>query len=180
MSTALTMNSRGNGHDVQLETQPDRPLVVSGGKQGAKGPFFHGLELQHTKQVGPSCVATTLSMVANATGASTTPEDFKAVTNSQAPHTWSEALKAYGLQLAYCNNDVRRLDYFVDELVAYDDLFFLCFYSEDPPSDPKPSGKLCTAHIITLHRDTIYDTAKFPSSGGVCQAHDYSLSLIHI
>ena len=153
---------------------PTAPLWYQEESREPTGPFFHGLELQHTKQVGPSCVATTLSMVANATGASTTPEDFKAVTNSQAPHTWSEALKAYGLQLAYCNNDVRRLDYFVDELVAYDDLFFLCFYSEDPPSDPKPSGKLCTAHIITLHRDTIYDTAKFPSSGGVCQAHDYS------
>ena len=52
--------------------------------------------------------------------------------------------------------------------------FFLCFYSVDPPSDPQPSGKLCTAHIITLHGDTIYDTAKWPSSGGVCNAHDYS------
>ena len=76
---------------------------------------------QHVKQVGPSCVATTLSMVANATE-HTTPEDFKSVTNSQAPHTWSQALKPYGLQLAYCNNDVRRLSYFIDELV-FDDLF---------------------------------------------------------
>ena len=63
--------------------------------------------------------------------------------------------QAYGLQLAYCNNDVRRLGYFVDELVAYDDLFFLCFYSEDLAFDPQSSGKLCTAHIITLHGDTI-------------------------
>ena len=52
-------------------------------------------------------------------------------------------------------------------------LFFLCFYSEDPPSDPQPSGKLCTAHIITLHGDTVYDTAKWPSSGGVCKLQDY-------
>mgnify|MGYP001161025013 FL=1 len=153
---------------------PSAPLWYSERHGEPHGPFFGDLTIEHVKQVGPSCVATTLSMVANATGANTTPEDFKAVTNSQAPHTWSEALKPYGMQLAYCNNDVRRLEHFVDELVTYDDLFFLCFYSVDPPSDPQPSGKLCTAHIITLHGDTIYDTAKWPSSGGVCNAHDYS------
>lgn len=153
---------------------PTAPLWYDDHKDEASGSFFNDVNIEHVKQVGPSCVATTLSMVANATGANTTPEDFKVVTNSQAPHTWSQALKPYGLQLAYCNNDVRRLEYFIDELVAYDDLFFLCFYSEDPPSDPSPSGKLCTAHIITLHKDTIYDTAKWPSSGGVCQAQDYS------
>ena len=102
------------------------PLWYEGGQgENSHGPFFEALSMEHVKQVGPSCVATTLSMVANATGANTSPEDFKAVTNSQAPHTWSEALKPYGLQLAYCNNDVRRLAYFVDELVAYDDLFWL-------------------------------------------------------
>ena len=37
------------------------------------------LSLQHAKQVGPSCVATTLSMVANATGAQTTPEDLSLI-----------------------------------------------------------------------------------------------------
>ena len=158
---------------VAWRPNPTAPLWYEERRGEPVGPFFHDLSLQHAKQVGPSCVATTLSMVANATGAQTTPEDFKAVTNSQAPHTWSEALKPYGLQLAYCNNDVRRLGYFVDELVAYDDLFFLCFYSEDPPSDPQASGKLCTAHIITLHGDTIYDTAKPASLGGVCKAEDY-------
>ncbi|MBL6734203.1 MAG: hypothetical protein ISP84_06645 [Candidatus Poseidonia sp.] len=153
---------------------PTAPLWYEERMGEPVGPFFHDLELQHTRQVGPSCVATTLSMVANATGASTTPEDFKHVTNSQAPHTWSEALKPYGLQLAYCNSDLRRLEYFIDELVELDDLFFLCFYSEDPPSDPLPSGKLCTAHIVTLHRGTLYDTAKWASWGGVCNANDYS------
>ena len=62
---------------------------------------FQDLELKHLKQVGPSCVATTLCMVARATGADVTPENFKAVTNSQSPHSWSEALKPYGVQLAY-------------------------------------------------------------------------------
>ena len=74
------------------------PLWYEGGQGEPHGPFFEALSMEHVKQVGPSCVATTLSMVANATGANTSPEDFKAVTNSQAPHTWSEALKPYGLQ----------------------------------------------------------------------------------
>src|SRR5210317_58562 len=156
------------GMSVMWRPNPTAPLWYASSVDESEGPFFESLQLEHVRQIGPSCVATTLSMVANATGANTTPEDFKAVTNSQAPHTWSEALKPYGMQLAYCNNDVRRLEYFVDELVDYNDLFFLCIYSQDPPSDPQPSGKLCTAHIITLHGDTIYDTAKFPSSGGVC------------
>jgi hypothetical protein len=162
------------GMTVVWNPNPTAPLWSESEFGEPEGPFFHHLDLKHVKQIGPSCVATTLSMVANATGATTTPEDFKAVTNSQAPHTWSQALKPYGLQLAYCNNDVRRLGYFIDELVAYDDLFFLCFYSEDPPSDPSVSGKLCTAHIVTLHRDTVYDTAKAAHVGGVCHAHDYS------
>ena len=149
------------------------PLWCQERKGEPQGPFFGHLNLSHVRQRGPSCVATTLSMVANATGAQTTPEDFKQVTNSQAPHTWSEALKPFGLQLAYCNNDVRRLGYFVDELATYNDLFFLCFYSKDPPSDPEVSGKLCTAHIITLHGSTIYDTAKVASQGGVCDVGDY-------
>ncbi|MGB0313715.1 MAG: hypothetical protein ACPGDD_07495 [Poseidonia sp.] len=31
-----------------------------------------------------------------------------------------------------------------------------------------------TFHIITLHGDTIYDTAKSASLGGVCRAEEYS------
>ena len=58
-------------------------------------------------------MATTLSMVANA-GANTTPEDFKAVTNSQAPHTWSQALSPTG-----CSSPIatrrEKVIYFIDE-----------------------------------------------------------------
>ena len=48
------------------------------------------------------------------------------------------------------------------------------FLLRGPAFRPATIGKLCTAHIITLHGDTIYDTAKWPSSGGVCDAHDYN------
>ena len=71
------------------------------------------------------------------------------------------------MQLAYCNNDLRRLEYYIDELVQHDDLFLLCFYSQDPPFDPDINGKLCTAHIVTLHKDVIIDTAKTGSQGNI-------------
>ena len=139
-----------------------------------QGPFFSDIEIRHDRQIGPSCVATTLAMIARTTGADVTPDDFKQVTNSQSPHSWSNALKPYGMQLAYCNHDLRRIEHYIDELVEHDDLFLLCFYSVNPPSDPNEAGKLCTAHIVTLHKDTIYDTAKHSSSGGVIAAHDYA------
>ena len=132
--------------------------------------FFDDLQLKHLRQIGPSCVATTLCMVAKATGADVTPEYFKARTNSQSPYSWSEALKPFGMQLAYCNHDQRRIEYIIDELKQLNDLFFVSFYSVDPPSDPDENGKLCTAHIITMHGSTFYDTAKSSDNGGVCDA----------
>ena len=69
-------------------------------------------------------------------------------------------------------NDPPVPQYYIDELVGYDDLFLVCFYSSDPPSDPDSNGKLCTAHIVTLHRNKIYDTAK-SGSYAVIPAKDY-------
>jgi hypothetical protein len=76
--------------------------------------------------------------------------------------------------LAYCNHDQRRIGYLINELKELNDLFFLSFYSVDPPSDPDENGKLCTAHIVTMHGSAIYDTAKYADKGGVCDASDYS------
>ena len=139
-----------------------------------QGPFFPEMAIEHTKQIGPSCVATTLAMIARTTGADVEADDFKTITNSQSPHSWSNALKPYGMQLAYCNHDARRIEHYIDELVELNDLFFLCFYSVNPPSDPDANGKLCTAHIVTMRNDTIYDTAKHSGSGGVVLANDYT------
>ena len=112
-------------------------------------------------------------MLARSTGADVSPDDFKEIINSQSPHTWSNVLQPYGFQLAYCNHDLRRLSYSIDELIEHDDLFLLCFYSVDPPSDPDANGKLCTAHIVTLHRDKIIDTAK-SAPLGVSLANQYA------
>ena len=57
------------------------------GKDEESEIFLPSLKLQHLKQIGPSCVATTLCMVARATGADVTPEAFQAVTNSQSHHS---------------------------------------------------------------------------------------------
>ncbi len=148
------------------------PLWDTDGNDEPAGPFFTDLQLIHIAQSGPTCVPTTLAMIANATGANVGPDDFMPIINSQSPHTWSKALEPYGLQLAYCNQDLRRLDYYIDELLDYNDLFLLSFYSIDPPADPDGNGKLCTAHILTLHEDQIYDTAKKGASG-VSHAKQY-------
>ena len=136
------------------------PLWDAADEDELKGSFFDNLELEHIRQTGPTCVPTTLAMLARATGADVSPEDFMPLINSQSPHTWSKALAPYGMQLAYCNQDVRRLEYYLDELIEHDDLFLLCFYSQDPPYEPDEDGKLCTAHIVKLHKDVITDTAK--------------------
>lgn len=153
---------------------PNAPLWDTDSGNAIDEPFFSEIAIQHDKQIGPSCVATTLAMIARTTGAEVTVDEIKEVTNSQSPHTWSNALKPYGMQLAYCNNDLRRIENYIDELVVHDDLFLLSFYSVDPPSDPDENGKLCTAHIVTLHKDTIYDTAKNSGSGGIIAAQDYT------
>ena len=154
--------------------KPDSKAPIWDEYKGDEEIFFKDINLEHIKQVGPSCVATTLTMIARSTGANVSVDDFKKITNSQSPHTWSNALKPFGMQLAYCNIDLRRIGHYIEELVSHKDLFLLSFYSINPPSDPDNRGKLCTAHIVTLCGDQIYDTAKYKHSGGVVQAHDYS------
>ena len=138
------------------------------------GPFHHDMEINHIQQRGPSCVPTTLAMLASTRGIQVYPDEVMPKINSQAPHTWSKFLQEYGMQLAYCNTDVRRLSHIIEELVELDDLFLVSFYSGEPPFDPPDGeGKLCTAHIVTLHRSIIIDTAKSRLSG-VVSATEYS------
>jgi hypothetical protein len=112
-------------------------------------------------------------MIVESLGYTADVDYFKEVTNSQSPQTWSESLKPFGLQLAYCNTDVRRLRYYLEELASLKDLFLVSFYSIDPPFDIDKNGKLCTAHIVTMHKDTIYDTAKNVEYGGVSKFQNY-------
>ena len=154
--------------------KPDSKAPIWDTQNGVENKFFKNLNLKHIQQIGPSCVATTLTMIARSTGADVTVDYFKKITNSQSPQTWSDALKPFGMQLAYCNVDLRRIGYYIDELISHDDLFLLSFYSTNPPSDPDENGKLCTAHIVTMYRDQIYDTAKSKNFGGLVKAQNYS------
>jgi len=140
---------------------------------GDDDTFFNELTIQHKNQSGPSCVATTLSMIVESLGFTADVDYFKQVTNSQSPQTWSDSLKPFGLQLAYCNTDVRRLKFYLEELASLKDLFLVSFYSIDPPFDIDRNGKLCTAHIVTMHKNVIYDTAKDVEYGGVSMFQNY-------
>lgn len=121
--------------------------------------FFRDRALTHRRQRGPTCAATSLAII---TGAE--PDDFVPVINTQNPVSWSQALGKQGMKLAYLPTDIRRLKFFIDELVGYDDLFTVGFYSpltaDELLADPDPSGWHCGSHMVVLHRDTIYDPAR--------------------
>jgi hypothetical protein len=129
--------------------------------------FFRDRRLVPRRQQGPHCVSTTLAVL---TGEA--PGRFQAAVNTQDPVSWSDALRPFGMKLAYCPTDVRKLRFYLDELVAIDDLFLLCFYSPVGPAilaDPDASGWVCASHVVTLHRDRILDT----KSGAACEAREH-------
>jgi hypothetical protein len=77
------------------------------------------------------------------------------------------------MKLAYVPTDIRKLRFYIAELVGYDDLFILGFYlSPDPAKllqDPRADGWLCGSHLVVLHRDRIFD----PLVGTSARAVDY-------
>ncbi len=120
--------------------------------------FFRNKKIFPQIQEGSHCVSTTLAIL---TGEK--PEYFQKVINTQDPVSWSEALKPFGMRLAYCPFDVRKIKWYIDELISYDDLFLLSYYSrrcngERILSDPNTEGWICGSHIVTLHRDKIIDS----------------------
>jgi hypothetical protein len=136
--------------------------------------FFAGKALRPLKQRGPHCVSTTLAML---TGAE--PECFQGRVNTQDPASWSEALREWGMKLAYCPTDVRRLRFYLPELLALDDLFTLSYYTPGRGrsilANPDADGWVCGSHIVILHRDRIFD----PQSGDVTAARDHGCLHLH-
>ena len=130
--------------------------------------FFRDRELRPVSQDGPQCVATSLAIL---TGAD--PADFVGKVNTQDPASWSEALAPYGMQLAYCPTDARKLEFYLPELLELDDLFTLSYYTPEDPKeilrDPDERGWICGSHIVVLHRGQILD----PSGGTVTDALDH-------
>ena len=119
--------------------------------------FFHHLRLTPRVQVGGSCVPTGLSLLTREE-----PLEVRAHVNTQDPVSWSRYLQRHGMKLAYCSTDLRRLRYYVDELLAHDDLFTVSIYSPSSANQiglpPDESGWICGSHFLLVHRDMVYDT----------------------
>jgi hypothetical protein len=136
--------------------------------------FFPDRELQVTKQKGPHCVSTALAIVT-----SSEPETFQGVVNTQDPASWSDEIRKWGMQLAYCPTDTRRLRHYIPELIEIDDLFVLSYYTASQGDailkDPDSRGWICGSHIVVLHRDRILDSA----SGTVSLALEHRSNGFH-
>lgn len=120
--------------------------------------FFREHSIQPLLQEGPHCVSTVLAMLTGEKSA----EAFQGHVNTQDPASWSSALRPYGLKLAYCPTDVRKLSFYLPELLALDDLFTLSYYSPTNArilQDPDENGWVCGSHIVILHRSGIFDPA---------------------
>lgn len=130
--------------------------------------FFRDRELRVIRQTGPHCVSTALAILTGAT-----PEEFQGVVNTQDPTSWSDKLKEWGMQLAYCPTDARKLRFYLRELLELDDLFTLSYYTTLDPQrilvDPDEHGWVCGSHIVIMHRDRILD----PAGGTVTKANEH-------
>ncbi len=138
-----------------------------------KENFFRKAELKPLLQKGPHCVSTALAIL---TGRD--PEYFQKIINTQDPVSWSDALGPWRMKLAYCPSDVRRLRFYMDELVSYDDLFLLSYYLSHGRrllSDPDEKGWLCGSHIVVLHRGDILD----PAGGNLVPAREHPCNERH-
>ncbi len=120
-------------------------------------PLFPNLNIEHRTQIGGTCVSTGLSLLRKEE-----PGEIRNKINTQYPVSWSKYLNGHQMKLAYCSTDFRRLHYYVDELLAHNDLFTISTYSPSEPgeigSDPNNEGWICGSHFFVLHRDTVYDT----------------------
>ena len=122
--------------------------------------YFRDLVINPLRQKGPTCVSTCLAMLTGKT-----PEEFQGNINTQDPVSWSAALQPYGMKLAYCPHDARKLKFYIEELIALDDLFALSFYTTVHPmeilADADSTGYVTQSHLILLHRDQIYNSTRY-------------------
>ena len=122
--------------------------------------YFRNRAIRPIEQDGSHCVSTVLAMLSGET-----PERFQGVVNTQDPVSWSESLKEYGLKLAYCASDNRKVKFYLPELVELNDLFTISYFTPTEPADvlrdPRPSdGWVCGSHIVILQGEDIIDPAR--------------------
>lgn len=136
--------------------------------------FFSDKKLIPICQEGPHCVSTSLAIL---TGAE--PDHFQGIINTQNPISWSDKLKEWGMKLAYCPTDARKLRFYIPELIELDDLFTLSYYTTLNQnailSDPDNNGWICGSHVVVMHRDKIFD----PAIGTVVHANDHPCNDYH-
>jgi hypothetical protein len=136
--------------------------------RGEGAPFFREQSFTPRRQDGPHCVSTVLAMLTNVE-----PQEIRPRINTQDPVSWSDFLLDHGMKLAFCPTDCRRLQHYLDELLALDDLFTLSYFSPTEPeaicADPDERGWVCGSHIVLLHRDQILD----PATGSRCDAREH-------
>jgi hypothetical protein len=107
----------------------------------------------------------------------TDPSEFQGIVNTQDPISWSDKIRDWGMQLAYCPTDARNLRFYIPELIELDDLFTLSYYTNGNAilGDPNDSGWVCGSHIVVMHRDRILD----PATGTVVMASDHDCNEYH-
>jgi len=137
--------------------------------------FFRDKDITPLQQSGPHCVSTCLAMLTGVT-----PKEFQGRINTQEPLSWSDGMKKYGMKLAYCPTDTRRLEFYMPDLLELDDLFTLSYYKlgEDPTAilnDPDDEGWICGSHIVIMHRSHILD----PASGSKTSAETHGCNDYH-
>ncbi len=135
--------------------------------------FFRDYNLKPLKQKGTYCVSTSLAIITGET-----PEYFQKLINTQDSISWSEALRKFNMKLAYCPVDIRKIKFYINELIALDDLFLLSYYSpigEEILKDPDHNGWLVSSHIVVLHRSIILDS----KSGNISHALKHECNSHH-
>jgi hypothetical protein len=143
-----------------------------------KEHFFRERYFKPVKQAGPHCVSTVLAILTGKRSSYFLRLQSNGELNTQDPFSWSVFLRPFGMKLAYTPFDVRKLRFYMDELVSMDDLFLLCYYTgrrTDMLRSPDEKGWICGSHVVVLHRDQIID----PFGGEVVHAFDHHCNERH-
>jgi len=139
--------------------------------------FFRDKAILPTKQIGPHCTSTVLSILTGPEGE--TPEYFQERINTQNPISWSLELIPFGMKLAYCPTDIRKVKHYVNELISISDLFTISYYKPKRNlqflEDPDEKGWVCGSHIVICHKNMIID----PATGHSQKAIDHCCIEFH-
>ena len=124
--------------------------------------FYRDRFIEPFTQSGLTCVATGLGSLTGKGPGHFLNFQRQGKLNTEDPVSWSEALRPFGMKLAYIPFDGRKLKFYMAELVTLDDLFLLSYYSGmslEILRDPDEDGWVCESHVAILHRDQIIDPA---------------------